>query len=203
MPINMCTVGIWNSCSSYRTKTNSYSVYTAGLYFQEKKIKGENVPYLFTNFMKCQPLLIITACQSETEMSASQHKMENKIIPFPHNTEEVWCWRNAFHEHWLCKSYVWQSFRNVVELKCKHFYFSLSTSLFFFSLHTLVLTSAHQGVHAQNLFFLYPMFCFAFWIFSCFWKKNYAKYFLVETFLREKKKKSEEQMNKRKGNLLM
>lgn len=50
-----------------------------------KKIKRGKIPkslICLPNFMKCQALLMITACQTETEMSASQHKWKTRLYYF-------------------------------------------------------------------------------------------------------------------------
>lgn len=51
----------------------------------EKNLKGEKIPkalICLPNFVKCQALLMITTCQTETEMSASQHKWKTRLYYF-------------------------------------------------------------------------------------------------------------------------
>lgn len=52
---------------------------------RKKKLKGENVPKVIIdlpNFVKCQALLMITACQTEAKMSASQNKWKTRLYYF-------------------------------------------------------------------------------------------------------------------------
>lgn len=52
---------------------------------KKKKKKGKNVPKVIidlSNFVKCQALLMVSACQTEAKMSASQNKWKKRLYYF-------------------------------------------------------------------------------------------------------------------------